>query len=173
MFLAVFSTMLLHQVFGNIGLVPSEDIDRHNNFRTFLSALLLLFRQDKSITNISISPTLLDLFSVLTHFIYPLTSSSFLGAPQERPGPTSCCLAREAGTVTSGHTGKMYWVSQVNGISVYFGPEGTRSGLKTKRFFLSIKAQELQIFSELCRKKHSLIEQHFSRAHCGTGDNLI
>ena len=47
MFLAVFSTMLLHQVFGNIGLVPSEDIDRHNNFRTFLSALLLLFRQDK------------------------------------------------------------------------------------------------------------------------------
>ena len=69
MFLAVFSTMLLHQVFGNIGLVPSEDIDRHNNFRTFLSALLLLFRQDKSITNISISPTLLDLFSVLTHNI--------------------------------------------------------------------------------------------------------
>ena len=74
MFLAVFSTMLLHQVFGNIGLVPSEDIDRHNNFRTFLSALLLLFRQDNSITNISISPTLLDLFSVLTHFIYLLTS---------------------------------------------------------------------------------------------------
>ena len=46
--LFVFSTMLLHQVFGNIGLVPTEDIDRHNNFRTFLSGLLLLFRQDIS-----------------------------------------------------------------------------------------------------------------------------
>lgn len=49
MFFFVFSTMLLHQVFGNIGLVPTEDIDRHNNFRTFLSGLLLLFRQDISL----------------------------------------------------------------------------------------------------------------------------
>lgn len=44
------------QVFGNIGLVPSEDIDRHNNFRTFLSGLLLLFRQD--ISTITIFHTL-------------------------------------------------------------------------------------------------------------------
>ncbi|CAH1786622.1 unnamed protein product [Owenia fusiformis] len=32
------------QVFGNIILDPGTDINRHNNFRTFLEALILLFR---------------------------------------------------------------------------------------------------------------------------------
>ena len=32
------------QVFGNLALNPAEDIERHNNFRTFLAALMLLFR---------------------------------------------------------------------------------------------------------------------------------
>merc|ERR1719412_2710863 len=32
------------QVFGNIILNPREDIERHNNFRTFVSGLLVLFR---------------------------------------------------------------------------------------------------------------------------------
>ncbi|ELU14542.1 hypothetical protein CAPTEDRAFT_3624 [Capitella teleta] len=32
------------QVFGNIALDPSTQIGRHNNFRTFLLALILLFR---------------------------------------------------------------------------------------------------------------------------------
>ena len=36
------------QVFGNLALNPAEDIERHNNFRTFLAALMLLFRYEGS-----------------------------------------------------------------------------------------------------------------------------
>ena len=32
------------QVFGNLDLNPGEDIERHTNFRTFLAAVMLLFR---------------------------------------------------------------------------------------------------------------------------------
>ena len=32
-------------MFGNLALNPSEDIERHNNFRTFVNGLTLLFRQ--------------------------------------------------------------------------------------------------------------------------------
>lgn len=35
---------LIHQVFGNIDLNPKTDITRHNNFRTFIQGLMLLFR---------------------------------------------------------------------------------------------------------------------------------
>lgn len=34
----------LLQVFGNIALDDDSSINRHNNFRTFLQALMLLFR---------------------------------------------------------------------------------------------------------------------------------
>ena len=36
--------MLPFQVFGNIALDDDSSINRHNNFRTFLQALMLLFR---------------------------------------------------------------------------------------------------------------------------------
>ena len=35
----------LDQVFGNIELNPKQEINRHNNFRTFIQSLVLLFRQ--------------------------------------------------------------------------------------------------------------------------------
>ncbi|KFU87154.1 Voltage-dependent N-type calcium channel subunit alpha-1B, partial [Chaetura pelagica] len=38
------------QVFGNIALDDETSINRHNNFRTFLQALMLLFRQVESAT---------------------------------------------------------------------------------------------------------------------------
>ena len=36
--------LLFLQVFGSLALNPGEDIERHTNFRTFLAAVMLLFR---------------------------------------------------------------------------------------------------------------------------------
>lgn len=45
------------QVFGNIDLNEDTAINHHNNFRTFLQALMLLFRYEKSY-NINLMSTL-------------------------------------------------------------------------------------------------------------------
>lgn len=34
------------QVFGNIELAAESDMNRHNNFRSFIQALMLLFRYE-------------------------------------------------------------------------------------------------------------------------------
>ena len=44
-FMTLSLTLCPSQVFGNIELNPRYEINRHNNFRTFIQGLVLLFRQ--------------------------------------------------------------------------------------------------------------------------------
>ena len=62
------TSCVLCQVFGNIGLVPAEDIDRHNNFRTFVSGLLLLFRRVSTV-NTHHNPNDVMLYLVLVLYV--------------------------------------------------------------------------------------------------------
>ncbi|RWS16656.1 Voltage-dependent calcium channel type A subunit alpha-1-like protein [Dinothrombium tinctorium] len=59
------------QVFGNIAVNPKQDINCHNNFRTFFQGLMLLFRQ-----------VMLNLFVavIMDNFDYLTRDSSILGA---------------------------------------------------------------------------------------------
>lgn len=40
----LFEILFVSQIFGNIHLDPASEINRHSNFRTFFSSLLVLFR---------------------------------------------------------------------------------------------------------------------------------
>ena len=68
-------TWSLLQVFGNIDLNEDTAINHHNNFRTFLQALMLLFRYNKSY-DINLLSTLdrIDQIQFLHENVITLTS---------------------------------------------------------------------------------------------------
>ena len=61
------------QVFGNIAISPNSALNRHNNFRNFLQALLLLFRSGDLLPRF----LMLKLISSMS-FSYTFTSLSYV-----------------------------------------------------------------------------------------------